>query len=115
MLTNQRLTIHTHRCPIKCKVAIAIRRDVCPDSGPRGGRRSSVSEPPEFYRLATGGSLTLDHQPPTPISAIVASENDTFAEQTKTITTLVFKNPPAVSDPINRVTTNVGGFAFLPD
>ncbi len=31
----------------------------------RGGRRSSVSEPPEFHWLAPGGSLTLDHQPPT--------------------------------------------------
>ena len=30
----------------------------------RGGRRSSVSEPPEFHWLASGGSLTLDHQPP---------------------------------------------------
>ena len=30
-----------------------------------GGRRSSVSEPPEFQWLAAGGSLTLDHQAPT--------------------------------------------------
>ena len=30
----------------------------------RGGRRSSVSEPPESHWLASGGSLTLDHQPP---------------------------------------------------
>ncbi len=29
------------------------------------GRRSSVSEPPEFHWLAASGSLTLDHQPPT--------------------------------------------------
>ena len=31
---------------------------------PWGGRRSSVSEPPESVRLVAGGSLTLDHQPP---------------------------------------------------
>ena len=29
-----------------------------------GGRRSSVSEPPESHWLAARGSLTLDHQPP---------------------------------------------------
>ncbi len=40
-----------------------------------GGRRSSVSEPPEFPWLATGGSLTLDHQPPIAPFFVASHEN----------------------------------------
>ena len=38
----------------------------------RGGRRSSVSEPQEFHWVASGGSLTLDHQPPTHLVRLAA-------------------------------------------